>query len=161
MNKQLQHHVILVTKLKTLLIENNVFNDSKLSIRFEVPPKRTIYHLIIHGLSDRPICIKTAYADSVSSNQALRYPAQMEDMPKDMEVWFIRDGLGFRHERYKRCIAKINKIIGVEQVMTIAEFKQRIVQLIKKPLNANLKDFLYLASGSVLQTSSHQQPPAS
>ena len=132
MNKPQHNHIVLVTKIKTILIKNNIFNDVNQPIRFEIPAKRTIYHLIIHGLTDKPICIKTAYAESESSNQALRYPAQIEDMPKNMDIWFIRDGFGFKHERYKRCISKIRKIIGVEQVMTVAEFKQRIIQLIKK-----------------------------
>ena len=55
-----------------------------------------------------------------------------EDMPKDMDIWFIYDGIGFNHKDYQRCKSKIRKIIGVEQVMSVEQFKQRIIKLIKK-----------------------------
>ena len=132
MNKQMKNHATLLAKLKTILIQNGISSDCSKEVFFDVPPKNIKCHIGVYNLKSLPFYIKTAYAESFSSNQALRYPAQIEEMPTEVEIWFVYDGVGFDHNRYRRCKSKIKEIIGREQVMSVEQFKQRIIKLIKK-----------------------------
>jgi hypothetical protein len=132
MNKQMENHVFLLAKLKSILIQCGIKNDKTNKVNFEIPAKTTKCHLGINGLENQTIYIKTAYAESFSSNQALRYPAQVKKLANDKTIWFVFDGLGFNHNRYKECKSDIRGIIGVEQVMSVEQFRQRIIKLAKK-----------------------------
>lgn len=137
MNKPLNNSLTLVNSVKKILESNGITADKEQSVYYVFTFKKKPYHFLIYGLMDKPIVIKTAYSESNGTNQADRYPEQIQDI-KDKnigEILFVFDGFGFGHPKYRKCNRKIRRKIGTKNVLHLRDLNQKIADIKKASQN--------------------------
>ena len=137
MSKQLRNSLTLVNAVRQILVNNGISNDDSKLVHYKCTFKRKSYHFVIYGLFEMPLIIKTAYSESFNSNQADRYPEQIQTI-KELrlgQIWFVFDGFGFGHPSYRRCNRKIRRKIGRDNVFHIRELAQKILDIKKASQN--------------------------
>jgi hypothetical protein len=86
-------------------------------------------------LSLRITWIKTAYAESQSSNQAEGYVTKMSRVKDD--VLFIYDGDGWQKPSYLRALYDIGNVIGKENVFKLSQFEAWLTTKLREKKTAN------------------------
>jgi hypothetical protein len=79
--------------------------------------------------------IKTAYAESQSSNQAEGYVTRMNRVKDD--VLFIHDGDGWQKQSYLWALYEIGNAIGTENVVNLLKFEAWLKTKLREKKTAN------------------------
>jgi hypothetical protein len=122
MDKQGINHKKLLLKVVGTFQYYNITNDPDNEIYYtQLSRDVDACHFVLHGLTIYPIKIKTAYAESQSSNQAEGYVTKMSRVKDD--VLFIYDGDGWQKPSYLRALYDIGNVIGKENVFKLSQFE--------------------------------------
>ena len=122
MDKQSINHKKLLFKIVGIFNANNITNNPDIEIYYTLLNRDAdTCHFILHGMTTYPLKIKTAYAESQSSNQAEGYVTKINRV-KD-EVLFIHDGDGWRKKSYIWALYEIGNAIGKGNVFNLLQFE--------------------------------------
>lgn len=126
MDKQSINHKKLLLKVVGIFNANNITNEPDNEIYYtQLSRDADTCHFILHGVTTYPIKIKTAYAESQSSNQAEGYVTKINRVKDD--VLFIHDGDGWRKQSYIWALYEIGNTIGKENVFNLLQFKAWLI----------------------------------
>ena len=136
MDKQSINHKKLLLKVVGTFQYYNIMNDPDNEIYYtQLSRDADTCHFILHGMTTYPMKIKTAYAESQSSNQAEGYVTKMSRVKDD--VLFIHDGDGWQKQSYLWALYDIGNVIGKENVFNLPQFEAWLTTKLREKKSAN------------------------
>jgi hypothetical protein len=136
MDKQSINHKKLLLKVVGIFQYHNITNDPDNEIYYtQLSRDADTCHFVLHGVTTYPIKIKTAYAESQSSNQADAYVTKIKRVKDD--VLFIHDGYGWKKQSYIWAIYDIGNVIGKENVLNLLQFEAWVTTKLREKKTAN------------------------
>jgi|GEM_PF-7068685 len=134
MDKQSKNHQLMVNSVIAILEKNNIGSDQSNETYYSRLIKdKDCCHLIINGLTFYPLKVKTAFAESKSSNQAEGYITKINRM-KD-EVIFIYAGEGWRKQSYLWALYDISNSIDTNHVFNLKQFESWVEDKLEEKAN--------------------------
>ena len=131
MDKQSINHKKLLLKVISIFQRHNIDSDPDNEVYYtKLSRDPDTCHFILHGVTTYPIKIKTAFAESQSSNQADGYVTKIKRIRDD--VLFIYDGLGWAKQTYIWAIYDIGNEIGKDNVLKLPEFEAWLITKLKE-----------------------------
>jgi hypothetical protein len=136
MDKQSINHNKLLLKVVGIFQYHNITNDPDKKIYYtQLSRDADTCHFVLHGVTTYPMKIKTAYAESQSSNQADAYVTKIKRVKDD--VLFIHDGCGWEKQSYIWAIYDIGNVIGKENVLNLLQFEAWVTTKLREKKTAN------------------------
>jgi hypothetical protein len=136
MDKQSINHNKLLLKVVGIFKYHNITNDPDNEIYYtKLSRDADSCHFILHGVTTYPMKIKTAYAESQSSNQADAYVTKIKRVKDD--VLFIHDGYGWKKQSYVWAIYDIGNVIGKENVLNLLQFEAWVTTKLREKKTVN------------------------
>jgi hypothetical protein len=136
MDKQSINHNKLLLKVVGIFKYHNITNDPDNEVYYtKLSRDADSCHFILHGVTTYPMKIKTAYAESQSSNQADAYVTKIKRVKDD--VLFIHDGYGWEKKSYIWAIYDIGNVIGKENVLNLLQFEAWVTTKLREKKTAN------------------------
>lgn len=123
MNNSTKNHEILISKVISVFSRCNITKSEDSKIYFKRTTSLKKYsHFELHGVTENPLNIRTAYAHDKSSNQASSAIYGLSKVKGN--VIFIYDGQGWKNDSYRNALYEIKLRIGRDKVFDLKAFEQ-------------------------------------